>query len=72
MAYTVEIEPRARRQLRALPRDVQRRITDALAQLVDQPRPPEAKRLLAMTARIGYESGRIASSTRSKTASESS
>jgi mRNA interferase RelE/StbE len=45
MAYTVEIEPRAQRQLRTLPRDVQRRITDALAALADQPRPPDAKRL---------------------------
>lgn len=45
MAYTIEIEPRARRQLRALPRDMQRRITDALAQLAEQPRPPEARRL---------------------------
>lgn len=45
MPCTIEIEPRARRQLRALPRDVQQRITDVLAQLEDQPRPPDAKRL---------------------------
>ena len=46
MAYTLEIEPRARRQIRALPRDVQQRITEALAQLAEQPRPPNAKRLI--------------------------
>ncbi len=45
MPYTIEIEPRARRQLRGLPQDVQRRITDALARLGDEPRPPDAKRL---------------------------
>lgn len=45
MAYHVEIEPRARRQIAALPREVQRRITNALAQLEEQPRPPGAKRL---------------------------
>ncbi|MDH3600900.1 MAG: type II toxin-antitoxin system RelE/ParE family toxin [Candidatus Tectomicrobia bacterium] len=28
-----------------MPRDVQQRITNALAQLADQPRPPNAKRL---------------------------
>jgi mRNA interferase RelE/StbE len=45
MAYTVEIEPRAQRQLRALPRDMQRRIIEALSQLPEQPRPPDARRL---------------------------
>lgn len=45
MPYTLEIEPRARRQLRVLPQDMQRRITGALAQLAQQPRPPDAKRL---------------------------
>jgi mRNA interferase RelE/StbE len=45
MPYAIEIEPRAQRQIRALPRDVQRRLTDALAQLAEQPRPPDARRL---------------------------
>jgi len=45
MPYAIEIEPRARRQIRALPRDVQRRLTNALAQLADQARPPDARRL---------------------------
>ena len=45
MAYTLEVEPRACRKIRALPRDVQQRITDALAQLAEQPRPANAKRL---------------------------
>lgn len=45
MPYTIEIEPRAQRQIRALPRDAQRRITDALAQLADEPRPPDTRRL---------------------------
>ena len=45
MPYAVEIEPRARRQISALPREIQQRITGALAQLADQPRPPDAKRL---------------------------
>ena len=45
MPYIFEIEPPARQQIRAIPREVQQRVTTALSQLAEQPRPLNAKRL---------------------------
>lgn len=49
--YQVEIESRARREFLRLPPDVQERIVDAIDDLVMNPRPPGAKRLVG---RDGY------------------
>ena len=44
-AYTVELIPAARKALRHLPPDIQKRIILALALLRDVPRPPNVKKL---------------------------
>ena len=49
--YRVEIESRARREFLSLPPDVQARIIDAIDDLVTNPRPPGARRLVG---RDGY------------------
>lgn len=43
--YKVELAPRARRDLAALPRDVQARLGSAIDGLADEPRPPGARKL---------------------------
>lgn len=53
MAYHIELETRARRELMELPRAIQQRITDCLSDLEGNPRPPGAKKL------IGQEGYRI-------------
>ncbi len=45
MAYTIEFRPRALRDLKGLPRDVQRRILKHIEDLADDPRPPGVKKL---------------------------
>jgi mRNA interferase RelE/StbE len=45
MQYRVEISPRAAKQIRALSRQAQVRISAALGKLQTDPRPPECKRL---------------------------
>ncbi|MCP3959481.1 MAG: type II toxin-antitoxin system RelE/ParE family toxin [bacterium] len=44
-SYTVEIAPAARRQLKKLPKSIQRRIVALLDDLVADPRPPGTKKL---------------------------
>ncbi len=51
MAYVVELETRARREFESLPREVQRRVGDAIDDLQSDPRPPGTKRLVG---RSGY------------------
>lgn len=51
MAYRVELETRARRELLDLPPDIQRRVADVLDDLSRHPRPPGAKKL---TGRGGH------------------
>lgn len=46
MAYHIELETRARRELLDLPRAVQQRIADCLNDLENDPRPPGAKKLV--------------------------
>lgn len=53
MAYRIELETRARRELIALPRIIQQRIADCLSDLEGNPRPPGAKKL------VGQEGYRI-------------
>jgi mRNA interferase RelE/StbE len=43
--YTLQFRPAAVRQLRKLPKDVQRRLRDATEALCQQPRPPGAVKL---------------------------
>lgn len=45
MAYRVEYSPRAKREMAALPPDVQRRIRPKIDALADDPRPPGVKKL---------------------------
>lgn len=45
MAYTVELKPAARRDLKALPPDTQRRIRPKIDALAFDPRPPGVKKL---------------------------
>lgn len=51
MAYRVELETSARRELLGLPPDIQQRVADILDDLSRNPRPPGAKKL---TGRSGY------------------
>lgn len=46
MNYTVELESRARRELLDLPKNIQRRTSDILDDLSNNPRPPGAKKLV--------------------------
>ena len=45
MSYTVELLPSARRELAALPKNVQRRLANRIDGLREDPRPPGAKLL---------------------------
>lgn len=45
MSYTVEVAPAARRQIRRLPRIVQKRIIKKLEALEEDPRPPGVEKL---------------------------
>jgi len=45
MAYTLEFRPRALRDLKGLPQNVQRRILEPIENLADDPRPPGVKKL---------------------------
>lgn len=45
MAYTVEISPAAKRQIRKLDRPVQGRIIRRLEELQSDPRPPDVEKL---------------------------
>lgn len=45
MAYTVEIAPAAKRQIRALPKAAQARVVERLRALAEEPRPRGAKKL---------------------------
>jgi len=45
MSYRVEVLPRARRQLRKLSQDVQKRIRKAIGGLSEEPRPPGVSKL---------------------------
>lgn len=45
MRYAVEIKPSAVKDLRALPKDVQRRVARKIDGLADNPRPPGVKKL---------------------------
>lgn len=51
MTYRVEHAPAARGELRALPRDVQRRVDAAISKLADEPRGPGA---IKLAGREGY------------------
>jgi mRNA interferase RelE/StbE len=46
MAYSVSIRPAAIRDLKALPSDARGRVEKALDRLVDDPRPPGARKLV--------------------------
>lgn len=45
MAYEVIVQPSAARELRKLPKEVQRRIGKKIDELAENPRPPDAKAL---------------------------
>lgn len=45
MAYEVIVQPSAARELRKLPKEVQRRIGKKIDELAGNPRPPDAKAL---------------------------
>jgi len=45
VAYTVEIAPAAKRQIRALPKAAQARVVERLRALAEEPRPRGAKKL---------------------------
>ncbi len=45
MAYLVELETRARREFRDLPREASRTVASVLDDLQNDPRPPGAKKL---------------------------
>ena len=45
MAYTIEFRPRAVRDLKGLPQDVQRRLLARIEDLAEEPRPPGVKKL---------------------------
>jgi mRNA interferase RelE/StbE len=45
MAYTVEIRPAARRQIKKLPFSVQKRVVARLVELGNNPHPTDAKKL---------------------------
>lgn len=45
MTYTVALTSRAARELRHLPREVSRRVGEALRALQDDPRPPGCRKL---------------------------
>ena len=51
MAYHVELETRARRELFDLPREIQQRVSDVVEDLARNPRPSGAKKL---TGQEGY------------------
>ncbi len=51
MSYTLSILPRAVKELKRLPPDVRRRVVDRIGALVDDPRPPQCRKL---TGRDGY------------------
>jgi mRNA interferase RelE/StbE len=55
--YTVELEPRAERELLKLPRDVQRRIVNRLLQLEEDPRPRGVVRLKGAKNRYSLRVG---------------
>jgi mRNA interferase RelE/StbE len=44
--YKVEVETRARREYRDLPRDAREEVTDAIDDLQTDPRPPGAKKIV--------------------------
>ena len=46
MAYSILIRPAAMRDLKVLPSDARSRIEKAIDRLVDDPRPPGAKKLV--------------------------
>ena len=48
MAYQLEFETRARRELLDLPKDVERRFIPVFDDLARQPRPPGAKKLIGV------------------------
>jgi mRNA interferase RelE/StbE len=48
VAYTVLVKPAAERDLKALPRDLQRRIMQVLEGLEHHPHPPGAKKLTGL------------------------
>lgn len=45
MRYSIEVTPRARKQLLKLPDNVSRRVEDAISALADDPRPAGARKL---------------------------
>ena len=45
--YAIVIERRAERELRRLPTSLRQRVTDAIASLANNPRPPGCKKLAA-------------------------
>ena len=49
MAYSILLRPAAARDLRALPSDTRSRIEKAIDRLVDDPRPPGARKLVGVS-----------------------
>lgn len=54
MAYRIEIETRARKELLELPKEITHRLASVLDDLERNPRPPGAKKLAGASAEGGY------------------